>query len=335
MINTSPVIDVPLVLNLGIIGYRNHAAKQISHIAERTDCKINFIYHPTKQLDERFTNNFSDLYDCDAIIISSPNKTHFEYIEKLSKNFQGYIFCEKPPAINQYELEKLDKFPSNLKQKIFFNFNLRFSDLNDLIKQEINSKELGQIIHIDIFASKGLAFKKEYDGSWRADGNNNMHNILDALTIHFCDLINLHLGKINESFYIPSLISKKGTSYDTGYVILRYENDVTLSIFNSYATPLINEISIIGTNGHLVIRNNQLVIHSPRDTFDKDGLFTNPPISRNSKFDISEDSNTSLRKSLDFFINKVQVKDKIPIEYFDTSMTTNRIILELKNLHGK
>ena len=259
----------------------------------------------------------------------------FRNIEKLSKNFHGYIFCEKPPAINQNELEKLDKFPSNLKQKIFFNFNLRFSDLNDLIKQEINSKELGQIIHIDIFSSKGLAFKKEYADSWRADGKNNLHNILDANTIHYVDLINLHLGKIDEAFYLPSLVSKKGTSYDTSYVVLRYENDVTLSIFNSYATPLINEVLIIGTNGYCTIRNNQFLIHSPRDTFDEDGLFANPPIIRSLDFNLSKDIENSLKASLDFFINKVQTKEEIPIEYFDASVTTNRIILQWKELGNK
>ena len=330
------MIDVQLVLNLGIIGYRKHAAKLISFIEERSDCKINFIYHPTKQLeDSRFTNNFSDLYSCDAVVISSPNQTHFDYIEKLTKNFNGYIFCEKPPVTNYNELEKLNNLPSNQKKKMFFDFTFRFSDLNNLIKQEMHSEELGQIIHIDIFGSKGLAFKKEYAGSWRADGKNNLHNILDANTIHYVDLINLHLGKIDKAFYLPSLFSKKGTSYDTSYVVLQYENGVTLSIFNSYATPLINEVLIIGTNGYCTIRNNQLLIHSPRDTFDKDGLFTNPPIIRSLDFNLSEDIENSLRKSLDFFISIVQTKEEIPIEYFDKSVTTNRIILQWKELGNK
>jgi len=330
------VIDVQLVLNLGIIGYRKHAAKLISFIEERSDCKINFIYHPTKQLeDSRFTNNFSDLYSCDAVVISSPNQTHFDYIEKLTKNFNGYIFCEKPPVTNFNDLEKLNNLPSNQKKKMFFDFTFRFSDLNNLIKQEMHSEELGQIIHIDIFGSKGLAFKKEYAGSWRADGKNNLHNILDANTIHYVDLINLHLGKIDKAFYLPSLFSKKGTSYDTSYVVLQYENGVTLSIFNSYATPLINEVLIIGTNGYCTIRNNQLLIHSPRDTFDKDGLFTNPPIIRSLDFNLSEDIENSLRKSLDFFISIVQTKEEIPIEYFDKSVTTNRIILQWKELGNK
>ena len=167
------MIDVLLVLNLGVIGYRKHAGKLISFLEKNSECKINYIYHPTKSLDDRFTNSFSNLYDCDAVIIASPNKTHYEYIEKLTKNFKGYIFCEKPPVTSFTELENLEKMPTNWKQKIFFNFMLRFSDLSDIIKNKINSDELGTIIHIDIHDAKGLAFKKEYPSSWRADGKTN------------------------------------------------------------------------------------------------------------------------------------------------------------------
>ena len=55
------VIGAQLVLSLGIIGYRKHAGKLISYIEKRVDCKVNFIYHPTKKLqDNRATNNLSE-----------------------------------------------------------------------------------------------------------------------------------------------------------------------------------------------------------------------------------------------------------------------------------
>lgn len=329
------MIDVQLVLNLGIIGYRKHAGKLISFVEERSDSKIKFIFHPTKMMnDERFTNNFSDLLNCDAIIISSPNDTHFEYIEKLLDSFNGYIFCEKPPVTKIDELQKLDSLNDKQKKKIFFNFMFRHSKLNNLIKDQMVSKDIGRFIHMDIIMSKGLAFKSEYPGSWRADGEDNLHNILDANTIHYIDLLNFHLGKIKKSVYIPSLISKNGTSFDTSYVILTYENDVTVSIFNSYATPLINEISIIGENGQCVIRKGRLEIYSPRDTFDDEGLFVNPPKIFEEDFVIGNDVEDSLRRSLEFFILKTMNNEEIPIDYFNTSISTNRIILELKNING-
>ena len=131
---------------------------------------LKYIFHPKKKFnDKRCTNYFTDLLSCDAIIISSPNDTHYQYIKKL-ETFSGYIFCEKPPVSNINELNKLKKLKINKKRKIFFNFNYRFSELDKLLQKYSNSKQLGQIVKIEIIASQGLAFKKEYIGSWRSNG---------------------------------------------------------------------------------------------------------------------------------------------------------------------
>ena len=158
------------------------------------------------------------------------------------------------------------------------------------------------------------------------------HHYLFRHTIHHIDLVNLYLGKIDKLTYFPSLVSKNGTSFDTSYVILRYENGVTLSIFNSYATPLINDGSIIGTNGRLTIRNNHLEIQSPRDVFDEKRMITNPRISFQSDFSISNDAENSLKKSLNYFISHVKEKKNFDLKHFGTSVQTNRLILELKQL---
>ena len=41
---------------------------------------------------------------------------------------------------------------------------------------------------MNIISTHGLAFKKGYEESWRADGKNNLHNILDTVSIHYLDL---------------------------------------------------------------------------------------------------------------------------------------------------
>ena len=50
------------------------------------------------------------------------------------------------------------------------------------------------IISINFIVSHGLAFKEEYIKSWRSDGQKNLHNILDTLTIHYLDLSNFFFG---------------------------------------------------------------------------------------------------------------------------------------------
>lgn len=321
-----------MVIKVGIIGYKNHAARLLSILEKKPNVTINSIYHPTKSLaDDRFTNNFSDLYNGDAVIIASPNYTHFEYIQKLLDNdFLGYIFCEKPPVTSLVDLNKLEKLSSKYKKKIFFNFNLRFSKLSEEIKKQINSQHIGRITYISIISAKGLAFKKEYLGSWRADGEKNIHNILDTVTIHYIDMLNLHFGNIKKSTYTASLISKNGTSYDTNQLLLQYDNSVIASIFNSYATPYINEILIIGTNGFLTIRNDKLQIYSPRDTFDSKGFFTNPPLFQNTDFVIEDDMENSLSNTIDFFLSCVKGRRTIDEVHFNTSLATTSLILQLE-----
>jgi predicted dehydrogenase len=319
------------MIDIGIIGYRKHAAKLISLVDENIDAEIKYIFHPEKKIGgSKGTNDFSNLLSCDAIIISSPNSTHFQYLEKILKEFDGYIFCEKPPVTELTDLEKLEKLTDNQKNKIFFNFMLRFGKLNEIINVERESERMGNIIHSNIQITKGLAFKEEYKKSWRADGKNNLHNLLDASIIHFLDLMNLNFGELDEIKYSPSLISKNGTSYDTAYLFIKYKNGKTASILNSYASPLINEISILGTNGYFSIRDEKITIVSPRDTFDDRGYFISPPKILEEKFNIDDDVNFSLKASMNYFIEQIKNQKCIDIKYFKASIETTKAILKLK-----
>ena len=88
---------------------------------------------------------------------------------------------------------------------------------------------------------------------------------------------------------------------------------------------------VVGTNGYFACRDDKLIIRSPRNTFNSEGLFISPPIKNKKKFSMQEDYNNSLRNSIDYFLHFVRKKDKIPINLFQTSISTNRIIINLKN----
>ena len=319
-----------MVVTVGIIGYRNHAQRLISLIDDDSRCKLKYIFHPNKKIDDdRATNNFSLLFECDVIIIASPNKTHYDYLEKL-ESFSGYIFCEKPPVINQNELNKLKETININGKKLFFNFNYRFSGLNNIFKKYLKSEEIGDIVYIEIIASQGLAFKQNYSKSWRADGVNNKFNLLDTVTIHYLDLMNYYFGTSKNQFYFPKMISKNGTSFDTGQLLLEYEK-FNISIINSYSTPFIGELLIIGTNGYISIRNGVLEVNTPRDTFDKNNFFISPPISFTQKFNMQDDYKSSLKNSFNFFISHVVDNKEFDISLYETSLKTTQSILELRS----
>ena len=319
-------------MKVGVIGYKNHAKRIISLLNIKEDIKIKYIFHPLKNSENSInTNNISDLFECDAIFIISPNHTHFEYIKKFIYNFDGYIFCEKIPVISNEELEWLKKIPEEKKLKLFFNFNYRFRGVSELIKKYLNSEEIGKVFHINIISTHGLAFKQSYIDSWRSSIELNPHSILETATVHFIDLLNLYLGSVELATYNPHKIANKGDSFDISHVFLSYKNGITASILNSYAGPFIYEISIIGTNGFFTIRDNKMIIQSPRDTFDEKGFFKSPPIIHEELFKSKDDYMESLKKSLDFFLEHVKNLKGISLEYFDSSLETNRLVLDLIN----
>ena len=326
--------SVQLTHKIGIIGYRNHAKKILDIVDANKKFDITHIFHPTKEInDQRITNNLEKLYDCDGIIIASPNSTHLEYIQKFIDNSKCYIFCEKPPVTSTDGIKQLENLSLDEKKRVHFNFNLRFSELKKILDKYLNSALIGKPIQINIVASMGLAFKEKYLQNWRSDGEQNMHNIIENVSIHWIDLVNYYFGKNNESSYFPRLISKNGTSYDTSLVNIEFENGLVASIFNSYATPSVNDIIIIGTNGSIVFGDDTMQIFSPRDSFDAKGLFIKPKCVIKTEFNFNSMIQDSLQKSLDYFLSHIENSEMFDISDFNKSIVSNSIVLSLEELH--
>ena len=325
------MIGAQLTHKIGFIGYRNHAKKLLSIVEEEIDFEVSKIYHPTKNFDDsRSTNNLKDLYECDGIVIASPNNTHFEYLKDVIENSNCLIYCEKPPVTSSEGINYLEGLTSEQKKRVFFGFNLRFSELNDLLKEYSGSTKLGKIIQINIILSQGLAYKEKYLTDWRADGKNNLHNIIENSSIHWIDLMIFNFGKTTNANYLPRLISNNGTSFDTNSVNLQFESGVVASIFTSYATPLVENIVIVGTNGFIVITDGKMEISYPRDTFDENGLFTNPKNKEEIIFSFQINGKNSLKNSMNYFLNHLRNSQLFELKDFDTSVYSNKITLEME-----
>ena len=318
-------------LRFGVIGYRNHALRLIRLLEQRQDVQLAYVYHPEKQLHHPcFTGDLTDLFRCHAVVIASPNESHFGYLKALVENCDGYIFCEKPHVTRQEDIDELDALNLIDKQRIFFNFNYRFSELSKLLNEDDVNKLLGQMVHCQVTSTHGLAFKDAYINSWRADGTKNLHAVTDTVAIHYIDLFGLHWGKPDRWAYYPSNIAQSGTSYDTCLLSVVYSSGHSLSIFASYACSYNEEITVYGTNGCLRVTDKSLRIYSPRDSLDENGFFKHPPVAYEQSFDAVSSYEESLRTSMNNFIMHVKRNDNISVSEFQNSLTSNRFLLSMK-----
>ena len=307
-------------LKIGVIGIRNHAKRLIDQLVASK--KVDFIlaFHPSRKIENKkfeSTTKFSELLSCDAILISSPTKTHFYYINKL-KSYKGYIFVEKPIVNSLIEERKLLKMDDNFLSKIFVNYNFIFSRVFVEIKKLLASKNFGKHVYTEITSNHGLAFKKNYSDSWRATSK---YGVAELVSVHFLNMIiNLFDIKNFKNVKISSHNhSGNGKSPDTVHIISINQTNNKFSILCSYATPFDVSIKIIGTNGIIHYDGKKLIFRYPRETYDQN--------KRKKLINHAKEWQNSLRLSLDFFLENVLKKKKFPRKNLVNGLLSMNIII--------
>jgi len=318
---------------VGIIGYRNHAGRilEILQNSKEVDRVKVYLYKKkvvkksiNKKKKTDYTYSIKTLFQCDAIFISSPTKTHQQYINLfLKKNI--YIFCEKPGGNNLRGVRFLENIKIRNKKKIYINYNLLFSKRFKIINEAIkNKKKYGKIIYIDIKLASGISYKKEFFNNWRFNSKNIFDQITGNIGSHYVNLLFWLFKKPYKKNILKLNINKKR---DTSLMVLKADKNVLINLYFSYSTPLVDEISLFFTNATININNNKIIVQEPRDVFDKNKNFISPPKKVIKIFNQDKEYSNSLKNSLHFFINKVKKKENIPIKYFNNSVNTLKFFI--------
>ncbi len=316
------------MISVGIIGHRNHAARLLDLVAAADQAEVAAVYHPNYVPPHpKGTSDFRALLDLDAVMIASPNHTHADYLAAFSKDFGGYVFCEKPVVSRKEDLEKLQIEAS----RTFVNFNYRHSGFAQAVQDARRDGRLGDPIHFTASMTQGLAFKADYPSSWRADAAQHLHGVTETKAIHQIDLAFHIFGPPVDLRYTPSNRSGNGTAYDTCAVDLSFEDGACAHVFASYAGPLTTRIELMGTNGRIEYRDGVLSCFSPRDTFDDRGYFAPPPETilrdyRNQPEDMYQES---LRRAVTYFLDTAHSGGEFPEDEMRASLNSTEFVLNL------
>tara|TARA_B110000858_G_C17707613_1_gene429000 strand:+ start:11 stop:934 length:924 start_codon:yes stop_codon:yes gene_type:complete len=304
-------------MKFGIIG-NGAQSKRIQKIL--TKKKITYLIYKPATKNSNKIGNFSEINHCDGVFIMSPNNTHFNYLRKLNRN---YVFCEKPPVTKNDHLKILRNM--NYK-KIYFNFNFRFSKLNDVLENK-EKYNLGKLLYANIIHTHGLAYKKSYKKNWRTNIKENSLGIYETVQIHFIDLINFNfkIKRIDK----PNLFNKSkiGTSYDTVQSSILTKCGAIINIFSSYKSCLINKRNFCFENGLVEQNEDSLIIRGPAINLDYKGLFKKPKIIKIFKIKASKDYQNSIEKSVEFFIKKCTQKTNFEKKLFSKSIISTDLLI--------
>jgi predicted dehydrogenase len=331
-------------MKIAIIGYKNHSSRLISIINSLGICNKLVVYHPNKAkllngfnekglyFETVLTDSLDLLLECNCIFITSPTSSHFEYIVKILPKYNGYIFCEKPPCSSSIEAEKLSSLSISDKERVYFNFNYRFTELSKLCKKAIAKKVYGRLISMEFYSSHGMAFQSSYKQNWRNTSSGILENIIGNVGIHYIDLVNYLLDDTKISSVSSLKVSRNSNQMDTALINISSKKCLPISIYLSYSAPFQNTAKLTFSDAIIELSNGRISISSPRETFDSRGFFKPPEKKVLVKFQNSRDYyNQSLVESIQFFINQVNDKKKLISDDFDCSIKTVENILSLQN----
>tara|TARA_B100000029_G_scaffold444984_1_gene465126 strand:- start:862 stop:1875 length:1014 start_codon:yes stop_codon:yes gene_type:complete len=257
----------------------------------------------------KFFNNYKKLFreDLDILFVSLPNKYASDAtIRALKKNIN--VFCEKPPARNIVELNKvLQEYKNKKKIKLKYGFNHRYHDSIILAKRIIDSKKYGKLINL-----KGLYGKSKiitFAGQWRSIKSIAGGGILLDQGIHLLDLMRFFCGEFKE---IKSILSNDYWKYkveDNAYVIMRSKKNI-VAMVHSTATQWQHKFRIEITLEKAQI--NLSGILSSSKTYGQEKIEIQPKFSKNKKNKIIKfKKDLSWEKEIKEYINCIKLNKKI------------------------
>jgi predicted dehydrogenase len=298
-------------VRIAVIGKRNQAARHIKILKTLPHVNV-IIYHPSQ------STPFANVLKSDGVIISSPTPTHNSYLAKL-KSFKGFVLIEKPAVSTAAQSKALLKWPAARKAKTRVNFNLRHSRLWSHVDAVLKSGRLGKLISLDIHTSHGLAFKPAYQKSWRGKAGAT-RGVIETVGVHYINLCLNFFGRPQTHDLVLDWNAGKKGPADTAVLRLSFKNGPRVSLRHSYAAPYLHRWLLVGTNGYWDYDGETAKLHGPRNTFDKNGRFSNPPVVRQERLPQANVWTDSLKAAVSDFVAVVRRKGRFSPAEFDAAV---------------
>lgn len=292
-------------MNILYYGYGNHA-KKIQKIVRKyfNHSLINEVGIVRNGLNRDFQipvflklDDAIDLYGrFDIAFIATSNNYHLSaFIECVEKSIP-FIYIEKPALqIEEYCLQN-SLFDSKTIKYVQIGYHMRYIDQFKELKTSITDHHFGDLVQIDIKSGKGIAFKSDFSGSWRASRTPSI--VKETIASHFLNLIIFLLPDASfDNISMAHTCFANKELYDTFSASICIDSAVHVNILASWAIPLHSSVKLIFTDAIWEYDFQELTISTPRDSFDSDGLFKSPPC-------ITEKSPSGgLRNSIYNFLN--------------------------------
>ena len=303
------------MINIGILGLGRIGRIHLENLSTRIEgVRVLAAMNPSEEgrkFAQKFnvpliTSNADDVInhpDIDAVLICTSTNVHADYVIKVARAGKA-IFCEKPLDLS---LQKVRETLSVVKQSgvpLMLAFNQRLDPNFQEVKQALLKGRIGKLRSIHIISRDPGPPPIPYI---KASGG-----LFLDMTIHDFDMARYLVGdEVKEVFargynIVDPEIGKAG-DIDSAYVMLTFNNDVTVVIENcrhaSYGYD--QRLEVFGSEGMMKAENP---LKTTNLVMDKEGVH----LSRNLDFFIDRYAE-SYRLEMKAFVEALEQKTPMPI----------------------
>ena len=312
-----------------MIGLRGHARNHIDNLSRTPNVVLDKVfYHKNVPIESKslpVTNSLAECLTSDAIIVSTPTESHIDFIRQLS-NYDGYILLEKPAVNSLQQIRELCALPKDFKQRIRVNFNFQFHKLAYLLHTLKISGDLGKIFAFDVHTSHGVAFRTDWNNTWRVDNKTGL-GPMETTGIHYVQFSLVEFGSVMDSSLRTMGLSGRPAAVDTGILNMTMSDGTEVRIRHSYASPYAVRFELWGTNAFLTYDGSIVKLYHPRDTFDSQEKFASPPVRDSWNIEFQQAWMDSLENSQSQFLNVVMECGQLDPDEFDRDVSAMSILL--------
>lgn len=185
--------------------------------------------------------------EIDAVSIVLPDNIHREAVEVAVAN-NKHILLEKPLAKTLEDGQAMYEITKDYDKVFTTGFLLRFDPRYNMVKQALDSGELGDIIHLYCRRNSPITGPKRYIGA----SDLSMH-----VMIHDIDYINWYMGCDPVKVFAKgrSVLLKEHGMQDVIYAIVTYENGAIACLEACWVLPensptsIDDKLELVGTKG--------------------------------------------------------------------------------------
>ena len=293
------------------VGYGSITKKHI-YVLQNTlkndfQYKIISSHYRHRSLSTSWNDIKKKTYDPDVIVICSVTDHHFIHLQKINEIFTDKVILVEKPLFNRVKY-------INLKNKVFVNYNLRFSPIINLLKSKKSFKSL---LKVNCVCKSNLKYwrkSKSYKSTSTAKGSNG--SLIYEMS-HELDYLMLIFKKLSPFFYFSKKISQLKIKFDDHLNVLFKSTKLLINLEIDFISSLNQRyVELIYENKTEIYD----IINGNLKTFKKNLLVSNKKF---GKLDIL--------KTIEITHNLIIDKKYEPLCTFDEAIRLLKLIESIKD----